>query len=107
MSAEVIAFATVVAGALGVPLVQGLKRLCSLVQIDLSGRPALFVTLAVAMILGVGVMGLTGALDGPVTAETLGAVVSGVFAVATVIYKVISNKTPEDEQSGQGLDDAQ
>jgi hypothetical protein len=94
MSTETIAFATIVAGAIGVPLVNGIKKLFNMTGYKLEAKAALLVTVAVAVILGVVVLALTGAFKQPVTVDMLGGVVAGVFAVATVIYKVLAS-TPD------------
>ena len=94
MSTETIAFATIVAGAIGVPLVNGIKALLKMAGYKLEAKAALLVTVAVAVILGAVVLALTGAFKGPITIDMIGGVVGGVFAVATVIYKVLAS-TPE------------
>jgi uncharacterized membrane protein SpoIIM required for sporulation len=94
MSTETIAFATIVAGAIGVPLVNGIKKLCEMTGYKLQAKEALLVTVAVAVILGAVVLALTGAFNKPMTIDMVGGVIGGVFTVATVVYKVLAS-TPD------------
>ena len=94
MSAEQMVLATVVAGAVGVPLVNGIKKLMAAAGYTLEAKAALLATVSVSILLSLVVLAMSGAFEKQVSIETVGGVVGGVFAVATVIYKVLAS-TPE------------
>lgn len=86
-------FAVLIAGVVGVPIVQGIKKLYALTGKTLEGVAALWVTIFVSIILAVIALYSTGAFSISITPETIGAAITSVFAVATIIYKSINGKT--------------
>ena len=87
---EMLALGVLIAGVIGVPLVQGIKKLMAATGHPLEGMPALYVTVAASVVLAAVVLFLSGAFSQPFSIEMVGAVVAGIFAVATVIYKKIT-----------------
>ena len=79
-------------GALGVPLINWLKG-----RFGLSGRAAVWLTLAVSLVLGVASLFLSDQLNWTDFApENLLAVVGQVLAAATLAYKLLGgNHTPD------------
>ena len=73
-------------GALGVPLINWLKR-----QFGLSGKPAVWLTLAVSTVLGALSLLLTARLNwSALTPEELLSALGQVLAAATLAYKLLS-----------------
>jgi len=72
-------------GALGVPLINWLKR-----QFGLSGKPAVWLTLAVSAVLGALSLLLTVRLNwSALTPEELLSALGQVLAAATLVYKLL------------------
>ena len=92
MSQEtVVALAVVLAGAIGMPLVEGIKRLVEASGKRLEGLPALYVTGGVSVLLAAAALWLSGAFSHPMSVELIGGSIASVFAIATVVYKHLAD----------------
>jgi hypothetical protein len=93
MSQEaIIAIAVSLAGLVGMPLVEGIKRLVEATGHKLDGLPALYTTAGVSVILAGLALWISGAFRQPFTWELVGGSIASVFAIATIVYKHLEAK---------------
>jgi hypothetical protein len=96
MDAEWSTLAVVVAGAVGVPLVQGINKLVEATGRRLEGLPALYLTVGVSVGLAALALGVSGGLAQPFSWGRLGGAIAGVFSVATLIYKTMIEQLAQE-----------
>lgn len=93
MSQEaIIAIAVSLAGLVGMPLIEGIKRIVEATGNKLDGLPALYTTAGVSVVLAGLALWIAGAFAQPFTWELVGGSIASVFAIATIVYKHLAEK---------------
>jgi CO/xanthine dehydrogenase Mo-binding subunit len=93
MSQEaIVAIAVSLAGLVGMPLIEGIKRIVEATGHKLEGLPALYTTAGVSVILAGLALWITGSFAQPFTWELVGGSIASVFAIATIVYRHLANK---------------
>jgi hypothetical protein len=98
----VFVIAAVLAGGIGVPLVNGIKAFCkNVLNKTLEGKAALWVSLIVTGLLTCVALALAGAFNPPYPqgwegwTAFIGSMIGVAFAVATLIYKSVTQPVTE------------
>lgn len=93
MNETLLIIATAIAGAIGSPLVQGIKNLMAAAGKPIEGSAALYLTVGTSVVLGGVTLIISGVFSPPYPADWQGWVtlaggsVGSIFAIATVIFK--------------------
>lgn len=95
MSVElVLIIAVTLSSMIGSPLVQGIKSVYQLItNLPLGGKPALWLTVIVASVLGLASVAIAGYFSPPYPVDwqgwvmLIGGAIGGIFAAMTLVYK--------------------
>lgn len=91
---SIVVLLVALTGLIGMPIIQLVKT-----WTGLQDKPALWLAVGISALLGVGISYLNGVFVGiEPTPESIAGVVSAVFAIATVMYRVIVKGSPAAEE---------
>lgn len=100
MNLSLTAIALLLAGSIGSPLVQGIKKTAQLAGRPIAGKPAVWLTLGTSGILAIAALAIGGAFSAPYPEDPAGWIarigggIGAVFTMMTLIYKQLDQAPP-------------